>query len=355
MAVKRRPMLPMTHSVSDVNGPVFVVGASRSGTTLMSRVVSRTGPVRALAEVHFFERLYTPGMGPDAISHGDAVELAARLVHTQHKGLFYRQGNAADYHDEAEQIVSAVNGSGSVSPLAVYGEFLTVDARRRGGEVGCDQTPRNVFYIRDILRAFSDARVINMVRDPRAVMLSQKNKWRRRSLGESDLPRSEVVRSWSNYHPLVTSRIWRGAVDAADAVDDERVLTVRFEDLVADSERTVAEVAAHCGMPFSAEMLDVPMESSSLASDDPDARGLRGDVAEAWRTQGGLSSAEIAMCESVAGEAMRRHGYVPAAPGDATLGKLGWYGALPVKLGVAGVMNARQIGNPITWAKRRLA
>ena len=97
-----------------------------------------------------------------------------------------------------------------------------VDARRRGGEVACDQTPRNVFYIRDILDAFPEARIINMVRDPRAVLLSQKNKWRRRSLGESALPRSEVVRSWSNYHPIVTARIWRGAVDAeerGDAVD----------------------------------------------------------------------------------------------------------------------------------------
>jgi len=247
-----------------------------------------------------------------------------------------------------------VNGSGPVSPLAVYGEFLAADARRRGGAIGCDQTPRNVFYIHDILEAFPDARVINMVRDPRAVLLSQKNKWRRRSLGESALPRSEVVRSWSNYHPLVTARIWKGAVDAADAIDDPRLLTVRFEDLLTDGERQVAAVAAHCGIEFTTDMLDVPKESSSLASDDPDARGLRGEVAEAWRTQGGLSDAEVALCESVAGDAMRRHGYEPSSPDDATLGKLGWYGALPVKLGVAGVMNARQIGNPITMVKRRL-
>jgi hypothetical protein len=167
-----------------------------------------------------------------------------------------------------------------------------------------------------------------------------------------------VVRSWSNYHPLVTSRIWKGAVDAADAVDDSRLLTVRFEDLVADAERQVAEVAAHCGIEFTPEMLDVPKESSSLATDESDARGLRSDVAEAWRTHGGLSDAEIALCESVAADAMRRHGYAPSSPDDAhaadLLGKLGWYGALPVKLGVAGVMNARQIGNPITMVKRRL-
>ncbi len=321
----------------------------------MSRVVSRTGPIRALAEVHFFERLYTPGTSPDTLSHDDAVELAARLVHTQHRGLFYRQGNPDDYRNEAEEIVAAANGAGTVSPLAVYREFLATDARRRGGEVGCDQTPRNVFYIRDILEAFPEARVINMVRDPRAVLLSQKNKWRRRSLGESDLPRSEVVRSWSNYHPLVTARIWRGAVDAADAVHDPRLLTVRFEDLVHDPEQQVAAVARHCGIEFTADMLDVPQESSSLASDEPGARGLRGEVAEAWRTHGGLSNAEIALCESVAGDAMRRHGYEPAAPADALLGRIGWYGALPVKLGVAGVMNARQIGNPVTMIRRRLA
>jgi len=77
-------------------------------------------------------------------------------------------------------------------------------------------------------------------------------------------------------------------------------------------------------------------------------------VAEAWRTQGGLSPAEIALCESVAGPTMRRHGYEPAAHDDARLAKLGWYGALPVKLGVAGVMNVRQLGNPVTMVKRRL-
>ncbi len=321
----------------------------------MSRVVSQSGPIRALAEIHFFERLYTPGQGPSELSHDEAVELAAKLVHTQHRGLFYRQGTADEHRPAAESIVTAAAaGKSSVSPLAVYGEFLAADARRRGGSVGCDQTPRNVFYIRDILAAFPDARVINMVRDPRAVLLSQKNKWRRRSLGESTLPRSEVVRSWSNYHPVVTARIWRGAVDAADGVDDPRLLTVRFEDLLADGATQVAAVAAHCGIDFDPEMLDVPQESSSLASDDPGARGLRGEIAQAWRTHGGLSDAEVALCEKVAGDAMRRHGYAPDAPQGARLGQLGWYGALPVKLGLAAAMNARQIGNPVTMIRRRL-
>lgn len=333
-------------------GPVFVVGASRSGTTLMSRVVSKSGTIRTLAEVHFFERLWEPGDEANVMSEGAAIELASRLVHTQHRGLFYKQGSAVEHRASAQEIVSGVARR---SPLAIYGEFLAHEARRHGGEVGCDQTPRNVFFLKEILEAFPNARVINMVRDPRAVMLSQKNKWRRRSLGESSLPRSEVVRSWSNYHPLVTARLWRGAIDAAARANDPRVLTVRFEDLLTDAEATVQRVAAHCEVPYSAAMLDVPQVSSSLATDDPEHRGLRTEMADAWRAHGGLSATEIKLCERVARDAMRRNGYQPDGAAIKPVPLAGWYAMLPIKLGVAAATNFRQIGNPIAAIRRRLA
>ncbi len=335
-------------------GPVFVVGPSRSGTTLMSRVVSRTERVRSLSEVHFFERLWQPTSGNGELSESESLALAARLVHTQHRGLFYKQGSATDHQDEALEIVHAL-GDGR-TPLGIYGEFLNFEGRKRGGSTGCDQTPRNVFYLKEILAEFPDARVIMMVRDPRAVMLSQKNKWRRRSLGEAALPRREVVRAWSNYHPLVTARLWKGAVEAGERVaDDPRVLVVRFEDLLRDAETTVRRVAEHCGGDFRPEMLDVPQVSSSLANDSSDELGLRVEMADAWRRHGGLSATEISLCEKVAGSAMRRYDYALDNLKVSKVVLAGWYAMLPVKLGVAAVMNARQIGNPIAAVRRRLS
>ena len=340
--------------MSDPVGPVFVVGPSRSGTTLMSRVVSRSGRFRALSEVHFFERLWTPSQGNGVMTADAATTLAARLIHTQHKGLFYKQGTTHDHDVEARDVVAAVGENRT--PLAIYGEFLVAQARRHGGESGCDQTPRNVFFLKEILAEFPQARVIVMIRDPRAVMLSQKNKWRRRSLGESALPRREVVRSWSNYHPLVTARLWKGAVEAGEraAQGDSRVLIVRFEDLLSDSEATVRRVAQHCDVEYVDAMLDVPQVSSSLASDDHTERGLRTEMADAWRAHGGLSTTEIKLCEKVAGEAMQRHAYDrdDASVNPAVLS--GWYAMLPVKLSVAAAMNAKQIGNPIVAVRRRL-
>ncbi len=283
-----------------------------------------------------------------------ATTLAARLIHTQHRGLFYKQGDSHDHDAEAREIVAALGEQRT--PLGVYGAFLGEQAARQKGESGCDQTPRNVFFLNEILTAFPDSRVIVMVRDPRAVMLSQKNKWRRRSLGESALPRREVVRSWSNYHPLVTARLWKGAVEAGEraAQRDDRVMIVRFEDLLGDSEATVRRVAQHCNVEYSEAMLDVPQVSSSLASDDHNERGLRTEMAEAWRAHGGLSATEIKLCEKVAGDAMDRHSYRrdDVSVNPAVLGS--WYAMLPVKLGVAAAMNAKQIGNPVVAVRRRL-
>lgn len=336
-------------------GPVFVVGPSRSGTTLMSRVIAGGTHVHSTTEIHFFERLWDPSGPSGPLERGAAVALAARLVHTQHRGVFYKQGSADDHLAEGERIVDSIDGD--ATPLAVYAAFLRAIAAAKGKTVGCDQTPRNVFYLQEILDAFPDARVVVMVRDPRAVMLSQKNKWRRRSLGESALPRSEVVRSWSNYHPAVTARLWRGAVEAGEraAAQDARVIVVRFEDLLQDPEAVGRRVAEHVGVEYSAAMLDVPQASSSIASDTGDERGLRVQMAEAWRDHGGLSKSEIAMCERVCGDAMARHGYRTDEHRLGPVAVAGWYGLLVPKLGLAAVMNARQIGNPVTAVRRRLS
>ena len=169
--------------------------------------------------------------------------------------------------------MSAVNGSGSVSPLAVYGEFLTrstpVGARR--GRVRPDAPQR-------LLHPRHPAGVFRRARDRRGPRPTRRDAVAEEQVAPSlarriRLTRSEVVRSWSNYHPLVTSRIWRGAIDAADAASTTTACSpCASRTWWPTRNGQCLTFAAHCGMPFSAEMLDVPEESSSLASDDPDAR-----------------------------------------------------------------------------------
>ena len=69
------------------------------------------------------------------------------------------------------------------------------------------------------------------------MLASQKNSWKMRLLGAKRVPVSEMIRSWVNYHPVTMARLWNGATEAALRLrGHDRVMLLRFEDLIADAE-----------------------------------------------------------------------------------------------------------------------
>ena len=335
-----------------VGCPVFVVGNSRSGTTMVGRALGRHPLVFTLGEIHFFEQLQSSD-GVDArIPETDAARLAAQLLCIQHDG-YLNQGDPARFHAEARAIL--LSASRRTTASGVFEGFLLHEAAKSGKAVPCDQTPRNVFYIGEILRLYPRARVVNLIRDPRDVLLSQKRKWKRRSLGAKDIPFGEALRSWANYHPVVTSALWNASVRAADRfAGHERVRSLRFEDLLTDPKSELAGVCGFLGLPFDENMLEVPQVGSSSGPDRPNRRGIDRSRAGSWRN-GGLSDAEVFLCQKVTGSFMRRHGYPvePIVPNALRL--VGSVLALPPKLALALAMNLGRIKSFREALRRRLS
>ena len=117
---------------------------------------------------------------------------------------------------------------------------------------------------------FPDAVVINIVRDPRDVLLSQKNKWHRRFLGARNIPLTEAIRAWANYHPYTIARLWVAAVRTAMRyVGHPRFVSIRYEDLLKQPEETIRSLCSVTGLAFTEEMLDVPQVGSSTGMDKP--------------------------------------------------------------------------------------
>lgn len=339
-----------------VGSPVFVVGNSRSGTTMVGRALGRHPLVFTMGEIHFFEQLRSAGGVDDRISEAEAVGLAARLLCIQRDG-YLRQGNPERFGAEAREILGEPPLAGAretYTAAEVFEGFLVHEAARGGKEVPCDHTPRNVFYIGEILRLYPRARVINLVRDPRDVLLSQKRKWKRRSLGAKGIPLRESLRSWANYHPLVTSELWNASVRAADRFTGHgRVLSLRFEDLLADPEGELRGVCEFLGISFEDGVLEVPQVGSSSGRDRPDRKGIDQTRAGSWK-RGGLGEAELFLCQRMTAPVMRRYGYIvePVAPNP--LRVAGSVLALGPKLALALAANLGRIKNFREALGRRL-
>jgi hypothetical protein len=285
---------------------VFVTGSSRSGTTMMSRILNNHSSIFSFNELHFFEQLCSSEKLDKNISKEEAIVLADKLIGVQKEGfLHYRKRKG--YLSEAAKIQTGLE---NCTPISIYTRFINYYAQTQKKEFGCDQTPRNILYIEDILTHISDAKIICMVRDPRAVLLSQKGKWKRKFLGANKIPYRESVRSFFNYHPYTITRLWVAAVkQALKWRNNPNVLLLRFEDLVDAPEENIQRVCSFLNIAFEPSMLQIPHVGSSNKLDSKDNLvGISATAKDTWKN-GCLSSAEKYICQRTAGAYMSSLGY----------------------------------------------
>lgn len=330
----------------------FIVGNSRSGTTMLLKILGRHKSVRAVQELHFFEWLWSPADDGRIVSREEAIAIFARLAGIQRDGL-YINTNWRSNIEEAERALPA--GGPGFSRVDVYRTFLACEAASNGKQIPCEKTPQNVFYIGEILREFPECRIINMVRDPRDVLLSQKKKWKMRGMGALYNTRFETFRLWANYHPLVISRLWNSSIQAyLKYADDARISSVRFEDLVASPEKTVGGICDFLGLEYDPGMLDIPFSASSFAADDIGSRGIRKDTAERSLRSGGLSPAETVICQETCGSLMARFEYSPREVPCPQWRLVASHLSLPFKLSLSLFLNLHRMRSVADAVKRRL-
>lgn len=336
---------------SDRQGPparIFVAGNSRSGTTMLARMLGRHSAVHDFQELHFVEELWLPD-AEEPLAEDEACALAERLLHNQ-RSWYHTPFEPGRYAEAATRIVRPL-GSG-VMPTAVLAAVLRDETEGAGKQIAVEQTPRNVFYLDELLDRMPGSRAVVLVRDPRDVLLSQKNWWRRRFRGTSGVPLKTTVRQWVDYHPLTTSLIWRSGVRAglASARRDD-VTLVRFEDLVGDPLRVMTKLLDELGLELEPAMLEAPRISSSNSEN---REGVGVDPSVVGRFREGLSPTEIWISQRLTSAEASRLDYPLVPVRVSPLPLVGTALLWPVKMVLAVLLNAGRSRNLITSIRRRL-
>ena len=289
---------------------IFVTGASRSGTTLMNRLLGNHSNVLALRELHYFGDLFEPTSTPTELPASQAKPIAAMLFARQRIDFWHAQVTAAD-EQQAADLLAAPDPSNTAPALssgyALYAAGVNRLAQQANKTIACEQTPRNIFYADELLAVYPNARIVHMLRDPRGVMASQKQRWQMRKLGANKVPRLETLRTRVNYHPITMSRLWNGATQRAlELVDHPRVRHVTFEDLTADPQLQMQQLCEWLQLDYEPDMLDVPHYGSSTSTSNEDS-SVSNAVSEQWRSL--LTPAEQRSIHSLSGELMQACGY----------------------------------------------
>lgn len=307
---------------------IFVVGNSRSGTTMLGRILGQHSDIYTFEELHFFENLVNEAevLNRPLLDDASARALIARILTSARYNIFAE----SDHGALSEEVDLLLRSCERQDAIEIYRCVLNYEVSKHGKVEACEQTPRYLFALDEIFSVFPDAKIVNLIRDPRDVLLSQKNKWRTYFHGSWDMPLIEAVRVWANYHPLLIAKLWVACVARIDKYSgDSRVLSLRFEDLVAHPDASVMRICDHVGVAYQARMLEIADIGSSVKKDKPGAIGINKGASARWR-QGGLSASELGICSLECAERMANCGYVVEVPRFA---KLFYWLSVPSLLG----------------------
>jgi len=339
--------------------PIFVVGASRSGTNLVRALLNAQGSLWVSAETHYFDDLRTrlPGGGAAPLDDAGRAECERYFLSLSHRA-YGRGGDPEHARIDAGELRRLAVGLGGTGD-AYFEAFCTLRAHLHGRERWAEKTPRHVYRIPELLDAFPTAKVLCLVRDPRAVVASYRD-WHRGGIrdgldeGDEAGLAAERVRSRRSYHPVLISLLWRGVVQAEHAAlrryGPERVHLQRFESLAADPEGTVRALCEWLSLDFEPAMLEIPVVNSSYATADT---GVSREPVERWRSS--LPPRELAIVQRCCAGLMRELDYEPAPARISGMSYAAAWLTVPFATARAAVANRRRLGRVLGYVRRRSA
>jgi hypothetical protein len=338
-----------------MSGEIFVVGASRSGTNLVRALLNAHSTLWISGETHYFDDLRPrlPGNGTEPLAGDDRDRCERYFLALSHRafGQAGDPGESRFDRDELRTLAGELGGSGD----AYFEALCRLRAAHHGRERWGEKTPRHVYRIDELLTAFPEAKVVCLVRDPRAVVASYKD-WHgaaaRRGVTETSELEADRERSRRSYNAVLMSLLWRGVVRASFAALErhgpERVRIQRFERLAASPEEEVRALCAWLGLEYEPALLQIPVVNSSYATS---GAGVSSEPVERWRER--LSSAEIGVVQSVCEPLLSELGYEPDDVTASTLRLARAWGTVPLAAARAAVANRNRLGKTTQYLRTR--
>jgi hypothetical protein len=290
----------LTQEQTDPNsGPIFIVGAPRSGTTMLQYRL-RNHPRISLptGESHFFIPLYRNKESYGDLSRLENIRRVLQAMHGQSRDFLETDLHGLKF--DIETLAAELHTEGRHTMPGIVSGIFEKNARGEGKARWGDKTPYYVMHIPKLLEWFPDAQIVHLIRDGRDVAMSL---FGRRH-------------DFYVYNAYFAAEYWESYVKKGRALGKQlaprQYLELRYEDLLLQPEDAMKVLCAFLGEEYSVKLFEV------IPIDEPSKtplvhKPLRADNAGKWRRK--MTSRQIRAFESVAGKTLREFGYDLVTPG----------------------------------------
>ena len=287
-------------NVSNGSPGIFIVGAPRSGTTLLRLMLDSHEVLAIPPETHFLGDIFAANESREITPK----TMLSLIVHS-------RRWN--DFGIAKEVLQDHLYSCNPFSLSAGVETFYCLYASKFGKSQWGDKTPEYGHLVDKILDGFPGSKIIHVIRDGRDVYLSLRSTW----FGQKWRVKQHAA-YWKEYISFVDQ--YRSARD--------RHLSIRYEDLVLNPSATLRSICAFAGLDYSDELLSyyrtAPERLGELKDyHAPSGRLIQRDqrlaihkltsvppvISRIARWKSEMTQDEIVNYLSVAGELLAAYGY----------------------------------------------
>jgi Sulfotransferase family len=280
-------------SIARTPEAIFIVGVSRSGTSLMRKILNASDKIAIAWENHFLGHLIaSEGARYRFRKFGDLSDdnNVRKLVDYIYSGNFWKSSRYRDVSTQWRWIVRKVDKEDFLQRIldsdrsehALFTVMMRVFADSKRKPIMGEKTPAHVRYVPTILDWFPKGRIIHMLRDPRGIFVSE---LRRRQKAVT-VPYRQLKRFKSLfklYIVLQTTIVWFESVQRYrryKRLYPNNYYLLRFEDLVTDPIQQVEQLCEFLGIDFQDKMLDQFVVSDGFQAGQD---GFDSQAAVRWR------------------------------------------------------------------------
>ncbi|MDA9981317.1 sulfotransferase [Gammaproteobacteria bacterium] len=292
------------------DSPIFIVGAARSGTTLLQYML-RSHPDISMptAESHFFIPFYHRRDEFGDISQFSDLRFLLESIYKSRKNFFDEEVHGIRFDPEclARQLLER---KCRTIPEVISGIFQ-VNAEAEGKVRWGDKTPYYILHLNTILEMFPNAQIIHLIRDGRDCALSmQERKW--------------DLQIYNIYHAGITWNKYVTAGREFGKQHPECYFEILYEDVLNDPETAVKRLCEYLQVDFSSSVINYKKSTYSGRSGEP--HNLQKDIQKnnqsKWKKK--MSPKQLSIFEAIAGNTLRDCGY--ELQNDSTfISRLDWF------------------------------
>ncbi|WP_161634957.1 sulfotransferase family protein [Leptolyngbya sp. Heron Island J] len=271
--------------------PIFIVGMPRSGTTLLTSMLSAHPRIAIAPETHYFSYWLQEYKTLDLASSKDFELFWQALSRSQRFSYF-----GIDANKTRERILS----KGPPSHQHILSGWLEEYANNINKPRWGEKTPLHYQSLDHILTWFPNARVIWMLRDPRAVTASLQK-----------VP-------WASNYIHIHAQQWQASLTRFEQTwqKDARVQLLRYENLVQQPETSLIALCQFLGETYRTDMLIARSETHTPLINrqgwavqhlESALQPISAHALNKWHHE--LASHQIEMIDSLTFPAAAKYGY----------------------------------------------